>query len=169
MMKKNIIIVILILAVTYSCSPEAEKSVETIKAETEIEKISEGEIKDIIERYNKLLAGAYITNDTKGMKEVITADHDARLYHRLSNIAKSKRQMQSELKKLKFSDVRFLNDKTASVKTGEAWDIIHYDLNTQQTIKEHKGYLYELKYEVVKQKGNWLINNVEVLDEKPSQ
>ena len=169
MTKHIILVLLLIFAGISSCSPEAEKTVETIKTEINIERISEGEIKNLIERYNKLLAGAYITNYTKDMKEIITGDHDARLYHRLSNIAKSKRQMQSELKKLEFSDVRFLNDKTVSVKTKEAWDIKHYDLNTQQTIKEHKGYLYELRYEVVKQKGNWLINNVEVLDEKPSQ
>ena len=167
-MKKLLIIVLLILGGIYGCSPEAEKAADIKKDEIKVERITESEIQNLIRRYNELLAAAYVINDTKAMKEVITADHDARLYHRLSNIEKAKRQMRAELKEIEFLEIRYPDDRSVTANTKEVWDIKHIDLNTQEVIKEHSGYVYGLQYRILSQGNTWLIDSVEVISENVS-
>ncbi len=157
---------LVMLSAIFACTPETEKSAEIKNSETEIAGINEDEIKALIERYDELLSEAYMTNELKILKEILTVDHGARLDHRLSNIKKANRQMQSELKNIEIGEIQTLDDKTVTVTTQETWDIRHIDLETQKVLKEHKGYLYEINYEMVEQNDMWLINAVNVVSEK---
>ena len=170
MTKHLLRIFLLIISMIYSCSPATEdKPAEVKTVEIISERITDSEVKDLIQRYDKLLSRAYITMDLKDLNELITPDHLSRLEHRLSNIEKADRQMLAELKDIEFAEIKYLDESPIFVKTKEVWDIRHIDLKTQEVVKEHKDYTYELAYEIVRQKNKWLINSGEVINEKASR
>ncbi len=123
-------------------------------------------MKELIKQYNNLLSEAYITMDLTELNKILTENHAVRLETRLTNVRKSQRRMESELKKIEFKDIVFPDDKSVIVSTKEVWDIRHIDLKTKKMIKEHKGYVYDLRYELAKKGDTWLIDNVVVIDER---
>ncbi len=126
-------------------------------------------IKNTIQKYDRLLAEGYIKMDMDGLKEVATQAHLITLNHRLEAFKIAKRRMESELKSVEFGEIKFLikkrNYKVVTVRTKEVWDIRHVDLDAKKTIKESKGFVYDLNYKLVKSADHWLVDGVEVLAE----
>ncbi len=170
LMKYSALAVLLISLISVGCSQQTEEKTGEVKTgQINNKQTTESEIKELVRRYDDLLSIAYITNDLSDMKDVITADHSARLEHRLSNINKAGRQMRTELKGIHFGAITSTGDRTVTVDATETWDIKHVDLSTQKALKEHTGYVYELRYEIAEQNGKWLVNSVDVLNEQVSE
>lgn len=124
-----------------------------------------------VERYTRLLAEGYMKSDMAGLRDVITPNHEARLEHRLNGLKMAKRRMDSKLRSINYLGVAFetgqpANQRLATVKTREVWDVRHVDVVTGKTVKEVKGLVYELNYEFEQHDGVWQIDSVEVVSEK---
>ncbi len=144
MIKKTVLFLI-ILSVLLGCA----------KSGKEIERV-----KRVIMTYNHLLAEGYKNMNMNPMQEVATVEHATKLYYHMAALGESNIRMESKLNDIKFKDIKFPEKNKAAVKTSETWDFIHYDTNTGEKKLEEKNFVYELTYELIKEKDKWLVINV---------
>lgn len=123
-------------------------------------------IKQTITRYDALLTEGFVKLDIAPLKEVVTENHMDRLGNRLSTLKTAKRRMDSKLKNIEFLEFAFPDKQSASVKTRETWDVRHINTQTGKTVKEIKGLCYVLSYRLLKKNGKWLVEAVDVIEEK---
>ncbi len=128
-------------------------------------------VKDVILRYNHLLAEGYASFDMRGLSGLITPNQAARLDHRLMGLKMAKKRMDTRLENIEFLKVTFKNDKItkqriATVRTRETWDIRYADLNNGRTVKKMDGAVYLILYSLQRKDEKWLIDNDTVMEEK---
>ncbi len=126
---------------------------------------------ELIRLYDTRLAEAFAKGDMAGIKSIVTVGHGARLDHRLEGIKAQGRKMESRVSAMEHLEFKDLGDKLSGfpryrVRTREVWDVRHIDAVTGKTVKEVKGLVYELNYELEQHDGAWQIDSVEVVSEK---
>ena len=123
---------------------------------------------ELIRSYDDLLSQGYRDMNMAPAGKVVTAEHAARLDHRLAGLKRMNRRMESRLREVAVLDIDRRRDGTAFVTTREKWDIRQLDLPTREVVRDYHGFGYELRYEIVRQNNRWLVNAVTVLkEEKP--
>lgn len=126
---------------------------------------------ELIRLYDTRLSEALIKGKMAGIKTMVTAGHGARLEHRLEGIKAVGRKMESRVATIEHLEFKDLGDKLSGfpryrVRTREIWDVRHIDSVTGKTVKEVRGLVYDLDYEFEQHDGVWLIDSVEVVNQK---
>lgn len=119
-----------------------------------------GELENIIRRYNQLVIQGYQKQDMNPMQEVTTEEHARKLYHHMSALAEGKLRMESKLKDIKFKNIDQRSSTEATVETEEIWDFTHYRMDTSEKYAEEKDFIYRMGYILNKKDGRWIITNV---------
>lgn len=123
---------------------------------------------DLVRLYDARLAEAFAKSDMAVMKDVVTTEHAARLEHRLEGLKIKKRRMEAAVTGIEFQSIKKKDERTVVLETTEKWDIRHIDLSQGEVVRQHRGFTYELRYEIVNLNSKWVIQAVEVLSQGPS-
>lgn len=122
-------------------------------------------VKGTIIRYNQLLADGYMKMNMNELVQVATTEHATKVFNHMAALGEANRRMKSQLKKIDFLDLKFPKKNEALVRTREVWDFVHTDINTNKNLLEEKHFVYELKYELMKESGRWVVRSVTVVEE----
>ena len=117
-------------------------------------------LKEVIMRYNMLLAEGYRKLNMNPLQEVATREQAEKLYFHMAAIGEGRLRLESTLKDIKFVKVVVGKDDQATAETKEIWDFTHIDINTGSKFAEEKDFIYEIGYTLKKLNGRWLITNV---------
>ncbi|OGW25223.1 MAG: hypothetical protein A2X59_12555 [Nitrospirae bacterium GWC2_42_7] len=139
---KNAIAVLTMLILLSGCSKETAR------------------IQDTVIRYNQLLIEGYKSLNMNPLQEVATKEQATKLYYHMAALGEADIRMHSQLKKIDFQGVTFPGSDKAVVMTREVWDFAHMDIRSGEKIYEEKGFIYNVSYELMKDKERWLIEKV---------
>lgn len=174
--------IMLILCLVFSAGCEREKKEiknEGVKKEIKaiepflvpaVENVSGGEdltgdkavLRDLIVTYNKNIVAAQIyLDDVAGLAELTTKSEFTRMYAYIQKDREDGKIMSCTLRNLKFTGISLEAD-TGTVKTMEDWFIEDRDLKTGKAAAQFKDIEYNVEYAVVKKKGKWLVDRVEL-------
>lgn len=118
------------------------------------------EIRAAIKRYNQLLIEGYRTFNMNPLQEVVTPEQATKLYYHMSAMGEGKLRMESALKEITFVKMEFAKPGEATVETKEIWDFTHFNMTTGKKYAEEKDFVYHMGYSLKKEKGRWVIYNV---------
>ncbi len=123
---------------------------------------------DVVRAYNSALIEAFAQQDMNLLNTVATEDQAFTEFYQMAALGESRVRMLATLQSIEFGDVTFPEDGTASVTTTEVWDYTHESLDTSETVASETGVVYRLRYDLVLQDGQWLVNAVTSTDEADS-
>ncbi|MBN2404661.1 MAG: hypothetical protein JXE06_03685 [Coriobacteriia bacterium] len=126
------------------------------------------QVRDVVRAYNTALAQAYAQQDMNLLNTVATEDQALTEFYQMAALGESRVRMIAELKSIEFGEVTFPEPETASVTTFELWDYVHESLDTSETVASETGIEYRLRYDLLLQEGQWMVNAVTSLDETDS-
>ena len=131
-------------------------------------------LREAVARYTRLLSEGYAKSDMSGMQDLVTPNQAARLDHRLNGLKLAKRRMESQLKELVPLAVTFETDRStgqhaATMRTREVWDSRQVDPATGAVVKETRRLTYLLDYRFLQVDDRWLVDDVVVLEDKPTR
>lgn len=118
------------------------------------------QVKGTVMRYNQLLIEGYQTLNMNPLQEAATTKQAEKTYFHMAALGEGKVRMESTLKKIKFIDITIQQENKATVKTKEVWDFQHINIVTKQIVLEERDFEYIITYELVKERGRWLVANV---------
>lgn len=108
--------------------------------------------------YNEKLTEAYKKENPELLQSVATRDEINRILKHLVFISSAHERMEYELKKLDYKEFK-IEEKKAQVKTEETWLYKIFDKKTNKR-KSSKLIRYRVTYNLVKQKGSWLVSGL---------
>jgi len=123
-------------------------------------------IKDTILNYNRLLAEGYARMNMSALKQAATEEQVQKVYFHMAALGEAKIRMESELKKIEFSDIRLHGRDAALVKTKETWDYTHFDTKTKKPERIAAGVIYDLEYKLIKKGDRWFVDSVKAVEEE---
>jgi hypothetical protein len=123
-------------------------------------------VKQALLRYHQLLREGYLNVDMKGLSDVTTPNHAAKLEHRISAYKMKNIRMETELKSIEFLEIKFSGRNSVMVKTREAWYASHVDTITGRKIKEVNELVYLMNYEMLRKKAQWRIDSATIAEER---
>ncbi|MEN6430897.1 MAG: hypothetical protein ABFC80_08695, partial [Coriobacteriales bacterium] len=118
--------------------------------------------------YNRALVRAFAEQDMNELDQVATRDQTYTEYQLMAALGESRARMLASLRHITFGDVAFSSDSSATVATTETWDYIHQSMDTSETLREEKGIVYHLRYDLVQVGDRWLVDRVTSLDDTSS-
>ncbi len=128
------------------------------------ESADEKQVKDTVMRYNQLLAEGYQKLNMNPLQEAATTKQAEKAYFHMAALGEGRVRMESTLKKIKFIDMTIQQENKATVRTKEVWDFRHINIDTKQVVLEKKDFEYIITYELLKERGSWLVANVIVAE-----
>ena len=127
-------------------------------------------VKNVILRYNELLAFGYEYLDMTPLQEVTNERQAEKAYHHMAAIGEGGVRMLSRLKRIDFTGVSFPSPGKASVRTREVWDFAYHDMKSGAKKEEERGFGYLMTYTLEEEGGRWLItDSVAVGEEKKTR
>ena len=152
-MKSKLFFFTLIIIFIFACSRDAEEVVQ---------------IKGTIMRYNQLLIEGYKNLNMNPLQEVATTEHATELYYHMAALGEADIKMLSTLKKIDFTRVNIVKSDKVVVSTREVWDFVHVDIKTDERVYDEKDFVYEMRYELIKKDGRWLVEKVTAVSAQSS-
>lgn len=152
MRRLAILVVGALLLVSAGCSVAPEKTASVVAVET------------AVRAYNAALVTAFAEMDMNELNAVATEEQAATEFPLMAALGEGRVRMLSTLTSIEFGDVAFSGDSSATVTTTETWDYRHESLDTSETVREEKGIVYHLRYNLVLQDERWLVDVVAPLD-----
>jgi len=150
--------VIALVAITAGCAPEPSSSAGDTEA-----------VKTAVRGYNEALVRAYASLDMNELNAAATKEQAEKDFYLMAALGEGRMQMIATLKSVEFGDVTFPTEGRAIVTTEEIWDYDHVSLDTSATVRQERDVTYTLRYDLVLQDGNWLLNAVTPLDNPSSE
>ncbi|SNB47388.1 hypothetical protein [Geobacter sp. DSM 9736] len=122
----------------------------------------EARVKEVIMRYNQLLAYGYQNLNMNPLQEVASVRQAEKAYHHMAALGEGGVRMLSHLKQIDFEKMD-LSDRKAVVRTREVWDFSYSDIRTEKRKDDVKDFLYLMEYTLVDDNGRWLIQETAVI------
>ncbi len=124
-----------------------------------------------IQGYTRTVTVAFAVQGLKPFGERLTTSHFNWLDYCLAGVKKAGQRMESNVLSMESLEFNGMGDKQLGfpryrVRTREIWDVRHIDAVTGKTVKEVRGLVYDLDYEFEQHDGVWLIDSVEVVNQK---
>jgi hypothetical protein len=120
----------------------------------------EATAKNLVLRYNELLAFGYWHLDMNHLQEVASVPRAEKAYHHMAALGEGRVKLRSYLRDLAFTAVDATPGRVV-LTTREVWDFAFHDLETGVVRDQQRGFVYLVTYTVVAQPGGrWLITDV---------
>lgn len=116
-------------------------------------------VKNVILRYNELLAFGYEHLDMNFLQEVANERQAEKAYFHMAAIGEGGVRMLSRPKRIDFTEVSFPSPGKAGVKTREVWDFAYHDIKSGAKKEEEKDFVYLMTYTLEEGGGRWLITD----------
>lgn len=123
-------------------------------------------VKNVIVRYNELLAFGYEHLDMNSLQEVTNERQAEKAYFHMAAIGEGGVRMLSRLKRIDFTEVTFPSPGKADVKTREVWDFAYHDIKSGARKEEEKDFVYLMTYTLEGGGGRWLITETAAAGEE---
>jgi hypothetical protein len=120
----------------------------------------------LIVRYNQLLSEGYKTINMTKLQEVATPELAEQAYYHMAAIGEGKSRMVSEFKKIDFLQTDCSAPLKCSVVARERWDFAYADIVTGARSNEVKDYDYDVRYQLEKRQGRWMITEISATGEE---
>jgi hypothetical protein len=121
-------------------------------------------VKATVERYDALLAQGYRSMDMSPISEVATQLQAETEYIHMSSLGEGGVRMLPNLRRLEFVKVS-VEGSSALVETLETWDYTHVDPATGAIVREQRGLVYRLAWDLARQAdGRWLVSDVRAIN-----
>lgn len=124
-------------------------------------------LENTVEYYNRALQKTYKENKLSYIEEYASWKEIDRIRYFIAYLVKEKSvQIDTKLLSIAF-DKKSKGKNKGNVLTTEVWASTYYDINNKaQIIIPEEKISYKVKYLLVKQKKDWLIDEVKILSEK---
>ncbi len=132
--------------------------------------VSDGEspeqaaVEDAVWAYSAALSEAFAHMDMNRLSQVATEEQAWTEYALMAALGEGRVRMLADVVDIEFGEVDLPDEGTAVVTTTETWDYRHESLDTSETVREERGVVYHLRYELVLKDGRWLVDRVTSLD-----
>jgi hypothetical protein len=123
----------------------------------------EEEVRNFVGNYCSVLQEAYAKADLKAIRQMATDNEMKKLFPVIQALTVTENSMPTEVLDFKIEKVKLAEDK-ATVRTSERWSFWWVDRKTQTITKPKVVESYKLRYNLVKNKGRWMVDSVESLD-----
>lgn len=123
-------------------------------------------VKQIVERYNQLLIGGYMSMNMTPIQEVASEDVAMKAYYHMAALGEGNNRLVSQLKKIDFKEIVSSAAGTYQATTREVWDFAHVNIKTGATSNEQKNYVYDVVYTLENKKGRWLLTSISAVGEE---
>ncbi|GAB4284715.1 MAG: hypothetical protein Kow0067_06790 [Coriobacteriia bacterium] len=123
------------------------------------------EVRESVRAYNDALVAGLSDLDMNALSGTATREQAQREYSLMAALGESRVRMLATVVDIEFGEVEFPAEDRASVTTTETWDYRHESLDTSETVREERGVVYHLRYDLVRQDGVWLVSGVTSLDD----
>jgi|GEM_PF-2209038 len=123
-------------------------------------------VKQIIERYNQLLIGGYMSMNMTPIQEVASEDVAMKAYYHMAALGEGNNRLVSQLKKIDFKEIASPAAGTYQATTREVWDFVHVNIKTGATSNEQKNYVYDVVYTLENKKGRWVLTSISAIGEE---
>jgi hypothetical protein len=120
----------------------------------------EEQVRQMVRRYNALLADGYRTLNMNPVAEVATQDQAEKAYTHMAAIGEGEVRMLSSLKKIDFTGINRQQPDTFVAKTKEVWDFTYTDIKTGKEAGRETNFLYEVTYFLKKDGSRWVIHDI---------
>lgn len=121
-------------------------------------------IKNIVGKYNSYLIEANKTRDVSHLKEIADEHVTIKLSLWMAAWEDGNVYLDAELKNIDFDNLE-IEGKSAIVITSENWSYIYRDLDTQEIAEPRQSISYKMQYKLEKRENNWLIEEMNILQE----
>lgn len=123
----------------------------------------EAAVRDVIRRYNQMIIQGYRALNMNGMSQVATKLQSEDEYIFMSSLAEGGVRLDATLKDLEFLAVS-VETTSATAETRETWDYKHYSRADGTLVREERGLVYQLAWDLEKQpSGAWLVSDVRAI------
>jgi hypothetical protein len=120
-------------------------------------------VRQVIERYNRLLADGYRNFNMTPMRSVATSLQAEDEYIHMSSLAEGGVRLDSDLRVLEFVRVS-VETTTARAETRETWDYRQYSRADGSLVLTQEGQFYHLAWDLIRQPdGRWLVSDVRAI------
>ena len=126
-------------------------------------------VKNVILRYNELLAFGYEHLDMTPLQEVTNERQAGKTYSHMAAIGEGGVRMLSRLKRIDFTGVSFPSPGMASVSTQEVWDFAYHDIKSGAKKEEERDFVYLMTYTLEEESGRWLITDSAASEDKKTR
>lgn len=116
-------------------------------------------VKNVVLRYNELLAFGYEHLDMTPLQEVTSERQAEKAYFHMAAIGEGGVRMLSRLNRIDFTGVSFPSPGKASVRTREVWDFAYHDIKSGTKKEDEKDFGYLMTYTLEEESGRWLITD----------
>lgn len=119
------------------------------------------EVKNIIMRYNELLAFGYANLTMTPLQEVANKAQAQKSYYHMAALGEGGVKMRSQFKQIEFMKIDFNAPGKTHVETREVWDYAYHDVNTgaKKENEEKKDFVYLMTYTLEQSGGRWFITD----------
>jgi hypothetical protein len=122
-------------------------------------------LKQVVSQYNSLLIEANKSRDVSPLNNIAAENVVKKLNLWMAAWQDGNVYLDAELKNIDFNDLEIAG-KTAVVITSENWSYIYRDLDTQEIAEPRVFISYKMRYNMEKREDNWLITEINILEEK---
>jgi hypothetical protein len=121
---------------------------------------NEDQVKQVIRRYNELLAEGYRTLNMNRLGEVATSTQAEKAYRHMAAIGEGTARMLSTLKAIDFTNLQDSKVNGYVVTTREVWDFSYTDIKTGAVKSSEKDFPYDVTYTLKHDGQRWLITDI---------
>ncbi|WP_298268819.1 hypothetical protein [Geobacter sp.] len=121
-------------------------------------------VEETVRRYNQLLAQGYESLNMTPLTEVAEMEQATKVYSHMAALGEARTRMIPALREIAFSDFRFPNVSSASVRTREVWDFRHLNIDTGKVTRDEKGVVYHLAYRLALKGDRLMVREVKSVE-----
>lgn len=122
-------------------------------------------VKQAVQAYIRRLPQALANFNSEVLQGVATPSQLSRIRTYFIYLEGNNRTVLAKASKLKFNSVK-LGKSKAEVETEEVWEFVDFDLKTKRPLDSSKRTVYNVKYMLVLEQNNWLIDDYDILKER---
>lgn len=128
----------------------------------------EQEIHHVIRSYNEAMVDAYLRPDPALVARYATDQERGRVREYIFYMIKNKHLLDCQLMELSFVTSEIDPDK-AFVLTRERWTCRKIHHETREALDEAEPYFQDVRYEMVRLEGHWLVHRTQVFTPNPTK
>jgi len=118
------------------------------------------QVKNLVTTYNRVLVDAYLKPKPNLMENFTSPREFIQIDTYISYLYKTNRILKCDLKKIDFEDVKIKGD-TAVAVTRERWVYVYLDPVNRKPVSEEYDVISANKYSLVKEKGRWVVDELD--------
>ncbi|PIS37198.1 MAG: hypothetical protein COT35_07265 [Nitrospirae bacterium CG08_land_8_20_14_0_20_52_24] len=122
-------------------------------------------LQETVTEYNRLLSQGYRNLNMNPLADVATEDQAQEVYYHMTALGEERKRMEADLREISFLDTHVSSPDQAEVRTREAWDYKHVNIDSK-ALEYEDSMVYQIKYQLVKRQDHWLVDDVTIEEEQ---